>query len=628
MGLPASAVLAMIVGTAVPLAHRVIFVGFVWIADVVCFVAAGSYLRRRATGELITQSWPGAVAVGLIGFAWGSLALVGLPSAEHDDLRAIYLLFVCAVASTYVVGTAARRLYFYAATIPLFVPVLVVFVSSTDRSTRLLGLAVPIYFVVMATMHHEVHSVVVSEIGLRGHNDLTNAELRTANDRLARQALHDHLTGLANRVCFIDSVKHAIAASEHLGVSVAVLYLDLDWFKVINDSLGHNTGDGLLIRIADRIKSVTRNGDLVARFGGDEFVILCRDMATHDEAVVMAERVMQALWSPFVVDGRTVNISASIGVAVCAHPTDTADGLVSNADAAQYQAKQNGRNRIEVFDRHLRDGLLHQLDEEQQLRHALSTNEILAWYQPIVDLGNGRIVGAEALARWNHPSRGILDAYKFVPVAEQTGLILDLDDRVIADALSARAQLRDKVGDAFRVWVNISAKQFGRTNPTQRLAALLDRVRCDPETIGIEITETAVLNDLDAAAREVHAARKLGVRVALDDFGIGHSSLTLLRNLPLDEVKIDRSFVANIEHNARDRAIVSSVSTLARDLGLAVIAEGVETPEQAHLVRELGCGYGQGWLWAKALPLDQLLQHTQAANATPNLTLVSNNAHS
>jgi predicted signal transduction protein with EAL and GGDEF domain len=376
------------------------------------------------------------------------------------------------------------------------------------------------------------------------------------------------------------------------------------------------------------MKSTAGESDVIARFGGDEFVVLCPKLHRHEELVVIAERLMGGLTSPFTIDGRTISVSASIGIATSTHATDTADLLLSNADAAQYQAKQNGRNRIEFFDRHLRDALLQQLNEEQQLRRALNTDEIVAWYQPIVELGTSRIVGAEALARWEHPVRGLLDAYKFVPVAEQAGLILDLDDQVIRDALVSRSRLHEHVDDSFRVWVNISAKQFSRAAPTHRLAALLETFDCDPHSVGIEITETAVLNDVEAAAREISAARELGVKVALDDFGVGHSSLTLLRNLPLDKVKIDRAFVSNIERDARDRAIVQSVLTLADSLGLAVVAEGVETPEQAHLLRELGCSHGQGWLWAKAIPLDQLVSHIREANTLQNLTLLTSSGTS
>jgi len=619
LGLPASVLLALILGDSVTLTRRVIFVALVWGADLVAFFASGRYLRRRAHGVSIERPWLGPCSIGLIGFGWASLSVIGMPSAHHVELRSIYLLFVCATSATYVVGAAARRLYFYASQIPMLAPVTAAFVSSTDHTTRLLGFAVPLYFAVMAGLHHEVHSVVVSELQLRERNDKANAAL-------VRQALQDDLTGLANRAAFLRALHEALSETRGSGALIGVLYIDIDWFKVVNDTLGHGTGDLLLVGVAERIRAVTPNRGLAARFGGDEFILLCSELHSHAEAVDVARRLSDALAAPFSIAGRSVNVSASIGVATNLQPTDNADSLLSNADAAQYQAKQKGRNRVEVFDRDLRDALVRRLDQEHDIRVALSDGQIVAWYQPIVDLHTGHIVGAEALARWHHPTRGLLDAFKFVPLAEETGLILDLDDQIMRNAVTTRASLpATSVGQDFRFWINISARHFSRAHPTARLSELLDRVGCDPMMIGIELTETAVLNDVDAAASEISAARALGVKVALDDFGVGHSSLTLLRSLPIDRVKIDRAFIANVNQNRRDYAIVRNVLTLAHDLGLDVVAEGVETPEHAHLLRELGCGYGQGWLWAKALRCDELLEQVRAVNTAPRLAVVSDN---
>jgi EAL domain-containing protein (putative c-di-GMP-specific phosphodiesterase class I) len=253
------------------------------------------------------------------------------------------------------------------------------------------------------------------------------------------------------------------------------------------------------------------------------------------------------------------------------------------------------------------------LDDEQELRSAIASGEIVAWYQPQVDLKTGRIVGAEALARWAHPTRGLLDAFHFVPLAEEAGFVRAVDGCIVQSAVQTRAVLApDAVDDSFRIWCNVSAEQFTRTHPTERFARLLERVGCDPNAIGIEITESAVLADTDAAAHEVAAARALGIKVALDDFGTGQSSLTLLRSLPIDAVKIDRTFVRGITREPRDAAIVGRLVALAHDLGLAVVAEGVETPEQARLLREIGCCYGQGYLWARAVPVDELLRQVRA----------------
>jgi len=352
---------------------------------------------------------------------------------------------------------------------------------------------------------------------------------------------------------------------------------------------------------------------VLARLGGDEFTILLDGVHGRAEANAIAERVAGAFVAPFSVAVRRFNVSASVGIATNLGAGDDGETLLSHADAAQYRAKQGGRNRIEEFDIELRDSIQRRLGDEQELRDALTRGDIISWFQPEVDLRTGRIVGAEALARWLHAERGMLDASKFVPLAEEAGLVFRLDDAIVSGAVEARAGLAlAGVSPNFRIWCNVSSGQLTRERPTERLAGLLAAVGCDPSQIGIEITETAILPDVQAAAREIAAARELGIKVALDDFGTGHSSLTLLRSLPIDRVKIDQTFVRELTRDANDAAIVRSVITLAHDLGLEVVAEGVETPDQARMLGQLGCQYAQGYLWAKALPVDQLMQHLDA----------------
>ncbi len=361
-----------------------------------------------------------------------------------------------------------------------------------------------------------------------------------------------------------------------------------------------------------------RTNDVLARLGGDEFTMLLDKLHSNGEALVIAERVAAAFVEPFQAGDRLINVSASIGVATNLDTTDDAETLLSFADAAQYRAKQTGRDRIEVFDIKLRAAIESRLDDEHALRGAISDGRIVAWFQPEVDLRTGLFVGAEALARWDHPERGVLDAWKFVPLAEETGLVFALDDAIVASAVTTRAELAAAgLGDGFRIWCNVSATHLTRGKPAQQLEELLERTGCDPNLIGLEITETAVLPDIAAAAREIAAARDLGVKVALDDFGTGHSSLTLLRSLTIDRVKIDRTFISDFTSDSRDAAIVRRVIGLAQDLGLDVVAEGVETPEQAGLLVELGCPRAQGYLWAKALPIAELRARIDAQRNTP-----------
>jgi EAL domain-containing protein (putative c-di-GMP-specific phosphodiesterase class I) len=287
---------------------------------------------------------------------------------------------------------------------------------------------------------------------------------------------------------------------------------------------------------------------------------------------------------------------------------DDAEALLGHADVAQYRAKELGRNRVETFDIELRDTIERRLDTEQALRDAIAGHQITAWYQPLVDMRTGAIVGAEALARWVHPTRGLLLAPEFIPLAEESGLIFPIDTRVVAASVDARIHLHELgVPPTFRIWCNVSARLVARGEPADRLVALLRRTGCDPRGIGIEITETAVLPDRDAIARQISTLREFGVECSLDDFGTGYSSLTLLQTLPIDAVKIDREFVHDLGIDPTDTAIVRSLVRLAADLGLDVVAEGVETQEQADMLLAMGCRYAQGYLWSPAVPLDELI---------------------
>jgi diguanylate cyclase (GGDEF)-like protein len=607
-GIPSAALLAVILSDSVPSSRLVAFVALVSVADVLQFVAAGWYVRRRKRGEPVPAAWIGPATAAGLGLAWASIPLIAFPPPGRVDLRIVYLLFVCGVSATTAIGTAARRSYFYAAQVPLLTITTAAFFLSPERVTHLVSFAIPVYFVVLAFLHDEVHTVVVSELLLQERNDEANRRLRNANERLTELAMRDHLTGLASRAAFVEMLELAASAARRSRATIGVLYFDLDRFKIVNDSLGHGAGDDLLVEVAGRVRRALRPHDVLARLGGDEFTVLLDQLGDPYEAVAVAERVQDAFAVPFELAGRRVTITASIGIATNIHEDDGAEELLRHADAAQYRAKEGGRSRIEVFDIEFRESLARRLDDEQELRDALDAEQITAWYQPIVDLATGRIVGAEALARWRHPDLGVLEAPHFVPLAEEAGVVTRVDEAVLRAAVAGRVRLgAANVDPSFRVWCNVSARQLTRGEPASRLAALLDRTGCAPHGMGIEITETAVLPDVEAAAHQIALARGQGVRVALDDFGTGNSSLTLLRELAIDSVKIDRSFVADLGLDPIDTAIVRNVAALARDLGLSVVGEGVETPAQARLLDELGCGHAQGFLWSPAIPLDQFV---------------------
>jgi diguanylate cyclase (GGDEF)-like protein len=621
LGIPASTLLVLILGKSVPPTSRIGFVASVACADIIMFVIARRHLSARQRDARVPPPWLGASGVALIGAAWGALAVYGLPNANHVELRPVYLIFVCGTSATYVVGAAARRLFYFSSQLPMLMLITLGFATSGDRATRLLAGAVPVYFLVMTLMHNDVHQLVISELNLRAANDQATQQLQQANTQLAKQALRDELTGLANRAEFMKHLDAAVATARQQGATIAVLYLDLDRFKVVNDSLGHGGGDALLVAVSERIRSVTRTRDLVARLGGDEFTVLLEGLHHSGEPFAIAQRIHGVFERPFNVDGRSIYVTASIGVATNLYTTDDAESLLTHADAAQYQAKEAGRNRIDVFDVRMREAIQRRLGDEQEIRSALRTGEIVTWYQPEIDIATGTFTGAEALARWSHPERGILSAASFIEIANEAGLTYALDDAIIGAAVRARVDLerRDpKLDDAFKVWCNVGDDQLTRAQPAARLEDLLRRTECEPRHIGIEVTETAALSDLAAVARETAAARELGVQVALDDFGTGHSSLTILRSLPIDRVKIDRSFIKDITNEPRDAAIVANLIKMATDMGMQVVAEGVESPEQARKLIELGCSRAQGYLWSKAIPFDELERRlAQQHESTP-----------
>jgi diguanylate cyclase (GGDEF)-like protein len=603
-----AAALVLIFGGAVSEPRMVAWAVTVTLATAVAVVCAELYLRRRRRGEPVGRWRVGPCTAALSGFAWASLPFFVFPTASHYDLRAIYLIFLCAISAANAVGTAACRSYFFPFQIALLVPIDVACLLADDRPTQLLGLIMPLFLVVMVVVHQEVHTVVLSELRLRERNSEATRELRALNAELGAIALRDDLTGVANRVAFVDALGRATADARRDGDLLAVVFLDLDRFKVVNDSLGHQAGDDLLVQVAGRIRAVLRDGDVLARLGGDEFTVLLRGLRSEGEAVEAAGRIHGAFETPFVVAGRRVVVTASVGVTVGSSAAGGPQDVLAQADMAQYAAKENGRNRVELFEPSLHPGARRRLDREDALREALADGRVVAHLQPQIDLRTGLVVGAEALARWDHRQRGVITAADFVPLAEGSDLILAVDAAVRRSAIDARVALSHAgCSPDFRVWVNVSAHQLSTVDPIADFLEELDAAGCDPAGIGIELTETAVVDHLDAAARHIGEARRVAVRVALDDFGTGHSSLALLRSMTVDELKVDRSFVADLGVDARDEAIVRAMTSLGRDLGLLLVAEGVETLAQAALLGQLRCDRAQGFLWSPAVPLGEFL---------------------
>jgi diguanylate cyclase (GGDEF)-like protein len=422
-------------------------------------------------------------------------------------------------------------------------------------------------------------------------------------DAAERRALHDPTTGLPNRDLLTDRIAHALASShgEREG-SVAVILLDLDRFKVINESVGHAVGDRLLIAVGQRLVSCLRPSDTVARFGGDEFGIILDPITGADEARHIAERIGTELRAPFPIGGREWFISASIGIALGRHGRATPGELLREAEIAMVRAKGDPTQRYAVFEASMSDQTMDRIDMENDLRRALERGELRVHYQPQVDLATDRIIGFEALVRWQHPVRGLVPPLAFIPLAEETGLIVPLGRWVLEIACRQARKWRDARpnGPRLLMSVNLSARQFVQPDLVEQVDAILSETGLDPSTLELEITESVVMDQSEVGIRTLSRLRDMGVRLVLDDFGTGYSSLAYLKHLPLDTIKIDRTFVTGIDSEA-DRSIVDAVIGLAHGLRISVVAEGIETEAQFETLRAMGCDIGQGYLFARPM---------------------------
>jgi diguanylate cyclase (GGDEF)-like protein/PAS domain S-box-containing protein len=415
---------------------------------------------------------------------------------------------------------------------------------------------------------------------------------------------YDVLTGLPNKALFVERLEKAVSRSRGAGGHLfAVLFLDLDRFKLVNDSLGHLTGDTLLVTFGQRLEGCVRPGDMIARFGGDEFAILVDDIEDASDAARVAERIQSALTAPFNLGGPEIYMSGSIGIALSTSGYDRAEDLLRDADTAMYRAKAGGRARYEVFDAAMRQHVTAFMRTQNDLRRALEREELRVQYQPIVELTTGAVVAMEALVRWQHPERGLLPPSEFVAVAEETGLIVPIGDWVLHRACREARTWRDRFPDGpfVSMCVNLSARQVSDPDLLVRVRAALDESQLAAGSLVLEITESAILETADGAVAKIAGLKELGVRLHLDDFGTGYSSLSYLHRFPIDALKIDRSFVATMMENDDARAIVRSILNLAESLRLSVIAEGVETEAQAGLLRGLGCAQAQGYHFSAAL---------------------------
>ncbi|QDZ29799.1 EAL domain-containing protein [Noviherbaspirillum sp. UKPF54] len=442
-------------------------------------------------------------------------------------------------------------------------------------------------------------------------------ERRQAEERANELATKDALTGLLNRRSLVEHLEHAIMRASRHGERLALLFLDMDKFKSINDTLGHDAGDELLLQVAERVRHSVRSADMVARLGGDEFVVLMEDLPSYNAAAEVARKIIKANAAPFSVQSQSISTSASVGISLFPQDGATVNELMRSADLAMYHAKQERRGSMQFFHEELNAKMLERSRLEQELQQALENNEFELYYQPKVEAASGRVAGVEALLRWHHPRLGLLSGGQFMQAAVETGQVVPIGEWVIAAACEqARSwQYSSKVFPNLPIAVNISIPQLYADLPEVIHRALL-RYDVPPSSLQLEITESLLIEDVDKASSVLRQISDSGITIAIDDFGTGYSSLSVLKSLPIDILKIDQSFVRDLGKDLGDHAIVSAIVMMARALTLRVVAEGVETQEQLDILQELGCDEHQGYFYSKPLPADSLVErflHTSNA---------------
>jgi diguanylate cyclase (GGDEF)-like protein len=435
------------------------------------------------------------------------------------------------------------------------------------------------------------------------------SDRKRAEEQIEFHAYHDVLTHLPNRKLFTDRLRHALTRAKRSGKSVAVMFIDVDHFKTINDTLGHTSGDELLLEMARRLRECVREDDTVARLGGDEFAIILVDLREPDDAMLVAQKILDAVQEPLTIAGMPLVVTASIGIST--YPVDGVDpeSLLRNADSAMYRAKEGGRNTYQLCTDEMKRRAMERLSLESRLRIAVHEQQLVLAYQPQINLVTGRTIGVEALVRWNDPERGLIEPASFIPIAEETRLIVPLGEWVLRTACKQTKEWQERGAGPIRIAVNLSARQFQQHDLVEMVLSALEDSGLGASSLELEITETTAMQNADATVETLHALRRIGVGISIDDFGMGYSSLNYLRRFPITALKIDRAFVNDLAVNDGDAAIVSAVISMARSLRLRVVAEGVETAEQFAFLRSKECDEAQGYYFSRPVMTDEATRY-------------------
>lgn len=442
-----------------------------------------------------------------------------------------------------------------------------------------------------------IHFVAVME-------DVT--ERKADQERIAFMATHDELTELPNRNLLNDRLQQAIAHADRQNSKMAVLFIDIDQFKFINDSLGHQLGDDLLQVLAKRLVSVLRTEDTVARFGGDEFVVLLPEVDEISDVKTLANNLLNQIQKPYVLSGHELMVTGSIGISIYPDDANDADDLIQLADSAMYSAKENGRNNSQFYTPEINEKIMRRLTLEKELRKALEQEQFVLFYQPKIDLTTNKITGMEALVRWQHPTLGLVPPMEFIPLAEETGIIIPLGEWIMLTACKQMTSWEKEYPDLINMSINVSARQFWKNDFIESIKNVLNQTNVSADKIEFELTESVVMNDIESAIETMIAIKQLGVSLSIDDFGTGYSSLNYLKRFPLDVLKIDRSFINDLENEHSDSAIVRSIIALAENFGLRVVAEGIEEAYQQQILTDLGCHFGQGYYFSRPVDFKEM----------------------